>query len=81
MKIKQITRDEAVRLIKSSKCDIRYEHDYEPRGLFWIEGKTSYIAIDNHSGDAFVEEFKTKRACFRYLRGKPTRNADGIRVG
>lgn len=81
MRIKQITRDEAVRLIKSSKRNGCIEHDFEPRGLFWLKEKKRYIAIDNSLGDAYTEEFKTKYACFRYLRGKPTKNSEGYRVG
>lgn len=43
---------------------------YKPLGSFltWENGK--YIAIDNRTGDAWTEEFKTLKAAVRWLNGQ-----------
>lgn len=38
-----------------------------PLGLFWTMEKGLYIAIDNLTGDAWCEDFKTREECFEYL--------------
>ncbi len=59
MEIKQVTREEASKIIETS----------EPRGLFYEIDRDVYVGIDNLDGHAWVEEFKTKGACFDWLNG------------
>lgn len=59
MGIKQVTREEASAIIETS----------EPRGLFYEIDENVYVGIDNMDGHAWVEEFKTKGACFDWLNG------------
>lgn len=43
-----------------------------PLGSYWFIDKDApkpYIGIDNTNGDAWVEEFKTKRAVLKWLLG------------
>lgn len=61
MEIKLVTREEANQIF-----DTR-----EPMGLFYEIDGDSYIGIDNSTGDAWVEEFKTKEECFRWLKPEP----------
>lgn len=62
-KYKRITKREAIKIIDT----------YEPRGLFWVKEYNKkahlYIGIDNLTGDAWVEEFKTREECFKWLEG------------
>lgn len=58
MEIKPVTREEANQIF-----DTR-----EPIGLFYEIDGDSYIGIDNSTGDAWVEDFKTKEECFRWLK-------------
>lgn len=57
--IKEITGDEADEIIEKRK----------PLGLFYEKSTDLYIGIDNSQGDAFVEEFKTKENCIKWLNG------------
>ncbi len=57
MKIKEITQSEASEIIDKRK----------PKGLFWLKENGFYVAIDNSTGDAWTEAFKTKKECFDYL--------------
>jgi len=61
MEIKLVTREEANQIF-----DTR-----EPIGLFYEIDGDSYIGIDNSTGDAWVEDFKTKEECFRWLKQEP----------
>jgi NAD(P)H-flavin reductase len=58
---KKITQEEATKII-----DTR-----EPLGTFWltdkIKGKAVYVGIDNSTGDAWTEDFKSKGSCLRWL--------------
>jgi len=41
----------------------------EPRGLFYRRaGRRLYVGVDNTSGDAWTEEFRSLRHCKRWLR-------------
>lgn len=60
MEIKLVTREEANQIF-----DTR-----EPIGLFYEMDGDSYIGIDNSTGDAWVEEFKTKEECFKWLNNE-----------
>lgn len=59
IEIKYITRDKASKIIETR----------EPRGLFYEIDGDLHVGIDNRSGDAWVEEFKTKQECLDWLRG------------
>ena len=59
MNIKHITREEASKIIETR----------EPRGLFYEIDGDLHVGIDNKSGDAWVEEFKTPEECLNWLRG------------
>lgn len=58
MDIKLITQEEAKEII-----DTR-----QPIGLFYEIDGDWYVGIDNSTGDAWVEEFKTKEECFAWLK-------------
>jgi hypothetical protein len=45
-----------------------------PTGLFYTKENGLFIGIDNSSGDAWTEEFKTKESCFKWLRGGRARD-------
>lgn len=63
--MKHISEDEALSIIKTR----------EPEGLFYniskdnITNKIVYQGIDNLSGDAWTEEFKSLTACKEWLGG------------
>ncbi|MBY6836934.1 hypothetical protein FDG50_05275 [Clostridium botulinum] len=57
LKHKEISNEEAESIINSKK----------PLGLFWTKEKEYYVAIDNLTGDAWTEDFRTKEECFAYL--------------
>ena len=40
-------------------------------GLFMYEAENKFLAIDNYSGELFIEEFSTKEECLDYLFGDP----------
>jgi hypothetical protein len=42
----------------------------EPKGLFYTIGGGIYVGIDNRTGDAWVEEFKTEQECMSWLKGE-----------
>ncbi|MGN2371727.1 hypothetical protein ACTFJW_17075 [Clostridium cagae] len=39
----------------------------EPKGLFWTKEGEWYTAIDNLTGDAWTENFQTRKECLDYL--------------
>jgi hypothetical protein len=39
----------------------------QPLGSFYVEYKNSFVGIDNTTGDSFVEEFKDKETCMKWL--------------
>lgn len=41
----------------------------EPRGLFWTAQGGRFVGIDNITGDAWTEDFKTREECFEFLEG------------
>lgn len=59
--IKKITKEEASTIIETR----------EPRGLFYTaesyENGNIYVGIDNCSGDAWTEDFKSLSPCKRWL--------------
>jgi hypothetical protein len=49
----------------------------EPIGQFYAkEGRRCWVGVDNGTGDAWTEEFRTKRQCLRWLRN-PNLDAEG----
>lgn len=65
MKPIRITPEQAEIIIKTR----------QPLGLFFLNDKTGdgrkvYVGIDNSTGDAWTEEFGSKTACVRWLRGE-----------
>lgn len=56
-------------------------HDYEPRGMFVcaeeICGETVWTAVDNRTGEAFTEEFRTRYAATMWLHGRKIKNIYG----
>lgn len=39
----------------------------KPVGTFWTKEKDLYVGIDNRTGDAWCEDFKTIEECFEWL--------------
>lgn len=58
MEIKEITKEEAFKIIES----------YAPKGLFWLEDNDKFIALDNSAEAALVEEFNDKEECLQWLK-------------
>lgn len=58
--IKMITKEEASAII-----DTR-----EPRGLFYTMENGMFVGIDNETGDAWTEEFKTEKECISWLNNE-----------
>lgn len=60
MEIKEVSQKEAHEIIYTRK----------PRGLFYEIDGGIHIGIDNSTGDAWVEEFRAKEECFKWLIGE-----------
>lgn len=58
MTIDIITHPEAVRIIATSS----------PLGLYILKDGEQWVAIDNSTGDAWTEEFKSKQEAIDYLK-------------
>ena len=62
-KITEITKEEANKIIETK----------EPEGLFWFrddESNRRYVAIDNSSGETFVERFIYRSDSYLWLKGR-----------
>ena len=62
-KITEITKEEANKIIETK----------EPLGLFWFrddEANKRYVAIDNSSGEAFVERFVYRSDSYLWLKDR-----------
>lgn len=57
---------EAAKLILGSGED---GGGYEPRGRYYLQDGDKWVGIDNSTGEAWTEEFPTKRKCLRWLKG------------
>lgn len=64
--LKKIQLDEMLKIHEDKKI---FPDKYI--GLFMYEAKNKFLAIDNYSGDLFIEEFDTKEECLDYLFGDP----------
>ena len=56
--IMKITPIEAAKIIETR----------EPRGMFYCIENSTYVGIDNRTGDAWTEDFKSLGACKRWLK-------------
>jgi DNA-directed RNA polymerase subunit RPC12/RpoP len=65
--IKRITKEQASEIIETRT----------QTGRFYTKESDLYIGIDNSTGDAWTEEFKTKKSCLKWLNGERTRDAHG----
>lgn len=71
--IKKLTKEQV-----SSILNAGFETGkYKPIGRFYTKEGELYIGIDNSTGDAWTEEFKTKASCFKWLEGERARDAHG----
>ena len=50
-------------------ADLYRYYEYLPVGLFLYKGKTGWVAVDNSTGEAWTEVFKTKRTAVKWLHG------------
>lgn len=64
--LKKIQLDEMLKIHEDKKI---FPDKYI--GLFMYEAENKFLAIDNYSGDLFIEEFDTKEECLDYLFGDP----------
>jgi hypothetical protein len=64
----QIGRREAYRVIS----------DRKPHGIFYVKEDDEYVGIDNLTGESFVECFREKGECSRWLM-KRRRNLNGTK--
>ena len=63
---RELTHAQAMELLSS-----RNERGYQPLGAYYIrEQDGRFVGIDNTTGEAWVEEFGSLSACFRFLTGK-----------
>ena len=59
IEIKEITPTDARTIINTQ----------QPRCLFYTKENGVYVGIDNTTGDAWTEDFKTLDACAKWLHG------------
>ena len=43
--------------------------NYRPLGIFYTKEDGRYVGVDNRTGDAWTELFRSKRKCKKWLRG------------
>lgn len=48
-----------------------------PIGRFYTFAGCIYTGIDNETGDAWIEDFKSYEECMKWLRGEPAVDANG----
>ena len=59
-----------VKIREVTSADIRAIIDTrQPRGLFYTRENGMYVGIDNTTGEAWTEDFKTLGACMEWLHG------------
>jgi len=56
--ISTVTSEEASKIIETRK----------PKGMFYLLDNGVHVGIDNRTGDAWTEDFKSKAACSKWLR-------------
>lgn len=57
-RIRQVTDEQAEKIIGTRK----------PLGRFWRQDGQVYVGIDNSTGDAWTEDFKTFEECMKWLK-------------
>lgn len=60
-----------IRIINSATANYIIENR-KPMGLFILCDKGRYVGIDNRTGDAWTEDFKTKMGCLAWLTDEMT---------
>ena len=69
-RIIRITPNQAHELVTPSyKHRISGRSTYGAPGLYYTKENGMYVGIDNSTGHAWVEEFKSRRQCLKWLRG------------
>jgi hypothetical protein len=63
--IKEMTSAEVNQLLASGE----YSGEYTPIGKFWHKENDVYVGLDNSDGYCWTQDFRSKRACFKWLRG------------
>ena len=63
--IMEITEDVAHQILESGRGTV----NIDLMGCFWTKEDDKYVGLDNSNGCCWVEEFRTKRACIKWLRG------------
>lgn len=43
---------------------------YAPQGRFYAQDGDAWVAVDNQTGDAWTEEFRTQREAIAWLNGE-----------
>lgn len=71
--IKKLTKEQAHNILNTGFDTGKYK----PIGRFYSKEGDLYIGIDNSTGNAWTEEFKTKRSCLKWLNGERARDAHG----
>jgi hypothetical protein len=73
MKIRNITKKDVSNLLNSNTGD---REDYKPVGLFlhYDNNVNVWVAVDNSTGCAWTEEFKTKKEAINFLKGTGDNN-------
>ena len=69
-KVKKINQEcEFLEVDKNEASRIIADPENSPRGRFWLYEDGGYVGIDNHTHDAWTEDFSTKAECFGWLAG------------
>ena len=68
--IKYISNEEYVELLNSGEGKGGFFNKFEPKGLFILKEGDVFVAIDNSTGDCWVEEFDTEEEAKEYLEGR-----------
>lgn len=66
--VRKITKDEYKKLL--DKLENKEDFTFEEQDKFVLKDSNYYIAIDNSSGNMWVEEFKNQERAERYLHGE-----------
>lgn len=45
-----------------------------PKGMFYARDGSRFVAVDNTTGEAWTEDFKSRRKCMKWLKGKDEMN-------
>lgn len=69
--MKAVTKEQASEIIETRT----------PTGCFYTKEGDLYIGIDNSDGNAWTEEFKTKKSCLKWLNGERAKDAQGQWLG